>query len=255
MLLKQRSGAGDNMSRREVTNIRRDLSWFERHNPGSHVSGWAAIVAGRGGEAENLFDQFFTAFAALGLSEVYVARQKVKLSGFFSQGRDHVVIHKQVGFDTRRVKAVITVDMRENERGDLLTSWFLFERDWFTAWRWFFIAILVFLLGISFVLPSLSSPDLFARFQATSLVNNWLLIWILVMGYLVGRGLGLWGRLYKTSPANPYERFDSAVLARYVDLTMKEVLAQAGVSDNEIEEVRFADASWIEERRERRVKE
>jgi hypothetical protein len=35
---------------------------------------------------------------------------------------------------------------------------------------------------------------------------------------------------------------------------MKGVLARAGVADSEIEDVQFADASWIEERRERREK-
>jgi len=239
----------------QTVELKRDLSWFERHTPGSHVSGWAGIVAGRGNEAEDLFDRFFSAFAELGLSEVYVSRQKVKLSGFFSQGRDHLIIHKQVGFDNRRVKAVITVDMKGNERGDLLTSWFLFERDWATAWWWFMWAGIVFLAGIWIIAPSLTSPYLFGQFQLGWVINSWSLIWILIMVYLMGRGLGLWGRLYATSPANPYERFDSAVLARYVDLTMKNVFAQAGIADSEIEDVQFADASWIEERRERRPKQ
>jgi hypothetical protein len=240
---------------REVTIINRDLSWFERHNPGSHVSGWAAIVAGRGSEAENLFDTFFTEFAALGLSGVFVSRQNVKLSGFFSQGRDQVVIHKQVGFDRRRVKAVITVDMRSNERGDLLTSWFLFERDWATPLWWFGWAIVIFLLGLLLNGSLTFSQNPLDQFAGASIFSNLWPILAVIIAYLVGRGLGLWGRLYKTSPANPYERFDSAVLARYVDLTMKNVLAQAGIADSEIEDIQFADASWIEERRERRVKE
>ncbi len=238
----------------EIGVIERDLSWFERHNPGSHVSGWAAIVVGRGNEAENLFDQFFTDFSALGLSEVFVSKQNVKLSGFFSQGRDHMIIHKQVGSDLRQVKTVITVDMRSNERGDLLTSWFLFERDWATALKWFFWSVVVVLLGL-WVFQWLVSNSSFELAIAT--VISTYPFWLVGMGiatYLFGRGLGLWGRLYKTSPANPYERFDSAVLARYIDLTMKGVLARAGVADNEIEDVQFADASWIEERRERRVK-
>lgn len=241
------------MSERTIVN--RDLSWFERHNPGSHVSGWAGIVAGRGNEAETLFDQFFTAFAALGLSNVYVAHQSVKLSGFFSQGRDHLVIHKPVGTDTRQVKAIITVDMHGNERGDLLCSWFLFERDRAAPFWWFGWAVVVILLALSFNGSLIFSQNPLDRFAGASILSVWWLPITIVVAYLIGRGLGLWGRLYKTSPANPYERFDSAVLARYVDLTMKEVLAQAGIADNEIEDVQFADASWIEERRERRVKE
>lgn len=228
----------------------RKLSRIERYYPGSHVSGWASIVKGRGGEAEELLNQFFTAFVYLRLQGVAIAVQGIRLSGIFSQSREQLVIHKKIG----GIKAVVIVDIRANERGDLLCSWFLFERDWFTQLWWFVLAFIVALIWGE-IFRGVFSPDPLSQFTAMSLFPTVGIVGFLIVVYLVGRGFGWWGRLYKTSPANPFERFDSAVLARYVDMTIKEVLAQAGVSDNEIEEIRFADASWIEERRERRVKE
>jgi hypothetical protein len=228
----------------------RQLRWFEKYNPGSHVSGWASIVKARGGEAEALLKQFYDEFAALDLYDVAMKEQEIQLSGIFSERRNQLVIHKKIG----GIKAVVIVDIRANERGDLLCSWFLFERDWFTQLWWFVLAFIVAVISADF-LRSMFSPDPLSQFTAMSLFPTVGIVGFLIVVYLVGRGFGWWGRLYKTSPANPFQRFDSAVLARYVDMTIKEVLAQAGVSDNEIEEIRFADASWIEERRERRVKE
>jgi len=72
---------------------------------------------------------------------------------------------------------------------------------------------------------------------------------VLIAIYLIGRGLGLWGRLYRKAPSTPYERFDSAVLARYVDVTLKSVLLAFQIDEREIETLQFAEASWIEERR------
>lgn len=228
----------------------RQLKWYERFNPGSHVSGWAAIVKARGSEDEALLNAFWRAIVTLNLQGVAVAVQDIRLSGIFSQRRKQLVIHKKIG----GIKAVVIVDIRANERGDLLCSWFLFERNWITQLWWFLLAFIVALFWGDFF-RGIFSLDPLAKFTAMSLFPTVGIGGFLIVVYLVGRGLGWWGRLYKTSPANPFERFDSAVLARYVDMTIKEVLAQAGVSDNEIEEVRFADASWIEERREQRVRE
>jgi len=55
--------------------------------------------------------------------------------------------------------------------------------------------------------------------------------------------------LYKRSPADPYERFDSSVLANYVDATLRQVLLQLGVDASEMKELQFTEESWVEERR------
>ena len=204
------------------------------YNPGSHVSGWGALVPGFGGQARAVRDRFLSAVLALRLRGLYVSMEQVHLAGYFSEGRQRLILHQAVGRDWRRVTVVVTVQIEANERNDLLVSWFLFEKDRMRPFRYGLYAFLALLFS-----------SVFSQWGVEFLSS----IALVASGYYGGKALGLWGRLYDTSPATPYERFDSAILARYVDLTLKTVLLDAGVDENELQVLRFADASWIEQRR------
>jgi len=224
-----------------VRQRRKPISWLGHiYEPGAHVTGWAGLIPGWGEQAAAIRDTFFTSFLALELAGVYFSLERVHLAGLFSEGRERLIIHKRVGKDARAVTILISTEVASNKRGDLEVAWFWFEKDRAVPLKWISFGVIVLVLGY-----------LFSNYMAGfgTAVFGWFILPLMVGVWFVGRGMGWWGRLYKTSPATPYERFDAAVLARYVDATLKTTLREAGIDETEIQELRLTDISWIEERR------
>jgi len=241
------------------------LLGLSTYNVGYHVAGWGALIPNWRAQhpvlAEQVTDYFLEMFTKIGLPNVRCAKaERVFLSGVFSEGRPHLVVRQRVSQGIRSVTTTILVVISENAVGGLRVGWLWFERDRATPLRWWIWAALVVFLGV--VLKGAVYDPLYQAFNWTYYYTGDYryyvrpepllspILWgFVIASYLAGRAVGLWGLLYKRSPADPYERFDSSVLANYVDATLRQVLLQLGVDASEMKELQFTEESWVEERR------
>ncbi len=208
--------------------------------PGYHVNGWGAIVRGYGPWADQVSQMFYSRIMDLHLQQVTVTVEKVRLAGVFSELRKHYVVRKRLDKGIRGAATLTLVRINGNEQRDLEIAWFLFERDSLQPFYWGAAAFLAWAISLLYI-----SSASTALFRDTSLLIG--MIGLAV--YLSGRAAGFWGRLYSRSPLSPYERFDSSVLARYVDTVLKSLLDEMNIDSSEIHELNFTEESWIEKRR------